>query len=65
MHLNRENDGETSDTTVVYIYSPLYIYIYMIDLIIRTLMYMYSVVCNAAKVVVMTNDAFVYGNKEK
>lgn len=37
----------------------------MIDLIIRTLMYMYSVVCNAAKVVVMTNDAFVYGNKEK
>lgn len=39
--------------------------VYMIDLIIRTLMYMYSVVCNAAKVVVMTNDAFVYGNKEK
>lgn len=43
----------------------IYIYIYMIDLIIRTLMYMYSVVCNAAKVVVMTDDAFVYGNKEK
>lgn len=56
---------EKQVTLQSFTYTVLYIYIYMIDLIIRTLMYMYSVVCNAAKVVVMTNDAFVYGNKEK
>lgn len=37
----------------------------MIDLIICMLMYMYLVVCNVVKVVVMINDVFVYGNKEK
>lgn len=53
---------EKQVTLQSFTYTVLYIYIYMIDLIIRTLMYMYSVVCNAAKV---GHDAFVYGNKEK
>lgn len=37
----------------------------MIDMIICMLMYMYLVVCNVVKVVVMIDDVFVYGNKEK
>lgn len=37
----------------------------MVDMIIRTLIDMYLVVCNVTKVVVMTDDAFVYRNKEK